>query len=213
MSPETAIKARVERMLAGAGMLHDVDLVFADLRFLPNCPPEVADLAHFAAHRHERDRGVAIDTSNRLLAGLGSYLAGTSPSWSAATQYSDGNAVTALRDFLLAIGIFGSRKLQNIESLRPAIASYALTSMHGCTLTRSKTPIATLAIRAGSEGTLEIGCTAAMPTRSDMSVNLCIFSTALGLDAAEGRLRSDLPPSDPAVTVERTSAGRLRYLE
>ena len=65
-----------------------------------------------------------------------------------------------------------------------------------------------------SRGQLEIGCTAPMPTQPpQIKVNLCVFSTSVGTDAAIGRLQSGFPHSDPTITVEVTGDGQLRYLE
>jgi hypothetical protein len=99
--------------------------------------------------------------------------------------------------------------------------------------------MATLAIRLGHEGTLEVGCTAPLTPGtkypnlyvSDISgtsmkpmteiskpenihINLCIFSTSLGPDATMGRLKQDLPRwGDEDTTIEVTSDGLLQYLE
>jgi hypothetical protein len=90
-----------------------------------------------------------------------------------------------------------------------------MASMHGCILQRKDgSLIATLALR-GSEGWLEIACTAQMPNqRPQIKVNLCVFSTSVGTDAVIGRLQSSLPSSvDPTMTVEVTGDGKLLYLE
>lgn len=213
MLREKAIRVRIERLLAGQGMANDVDLVFADIRFLPGCPPEVKDIAHFAAHRHEREKGIAFTANNHLLTSLAAYLTGNSLSWSANPRYSDTGVVSHFQGFLVSSRIFAANELANFSVLTPLIARYALTSMHGCRLEISGGSGSPLAIRGGSQGFLEIGCTSPMPTRPDLFVDLCVFTTTLGLDIVQGRLRSGLPPSDPDETVERTPDGHLRYLE
>jgi hypothetical protein len=212
---QKAIRVRVERMLAGDINPHDVALLFADLRFLKNCPAEVRDIPDFAAHRPEKDRGHTFDATNKLLANLEAHLSGRLVRWTASSGYSAAGVVAALKSYLILKNIFKPDELTHISTLTPPIALYGLASMHGCILQRRDgSSFATLAIRA-SEGSLEIACTAQMPNqRPQIKVNLCVFSTSVGMDAAIGRLQSSLPSSvDPTVTIEVTGNGQLRYLE
>jgi hypothetical protein len=44
--------------------------------------------------------------------------------------------------------------------------------------------------------------------RPQIKLNLCVFSTSVGMDAAIGRLQSSLPSSvDPTITIEVTGNG------
>lgn len=213
MSPEQAIKVRVTRTLAGRGLYNDIDEVFADIRFLTDCPPLVRDIADFAAHRHDRDRGRVVDASNQMLTALGDYLSGITHSWAAAGGYADTAAAAELSNFMVSKGIFSAAELAGASALTPIIAQFALTSMHGCVLKLSSGTLGTLALREGADGVLEIGCRAPMPTMPDRFINICVFSTKLPLTTAQGRLMVDLPSSDPGLTVERSPDGHLRYLE
>src|SRR5260370_6362149 len=126
-------------------------------------------------------------------------------------NYRDGGLVGALRAYMIKSGIFNATEITDLSRLTKPIALFALTSMHGCVLKREGGSTLVLAIRGG-RSSLEMGLTAPMPTKPEMSVNLCVFSTSLSLDTAVGQLRRDLPPSDAAVTIEPTSDGHLRYL-
>ena len=83
--------------------------------------------------------------------------------------------------------------------------------MYGCILQPKNGSLATLAIR-GSEGSLEIACTAQMPNQPlpQVKVNLCVFSTSVGTDAAIGRLKTVLLHCDTTRTVEVTGQSQLR---
>jgi hypothetical protein len=201
-------------MLAGDIDPHEVALIFADLRFLKNCPEEIRDLPDFAAHRPEKNKGHTLDATNKLLANLEAHLSGRLVRWTSSSGYSATSVVAALKSYLILKNIFKPAELTDISTLTRPIALYGLASMHGCILQRKDgTSFATLAIRRG-ETSLEIGCTAQMPNqRPQIKVNVCVFSTSLGSDAAIGRLQSDLPQSDPTITVEVTGGGQLRYLE
>lgn len=213
MLREKAIRVRIERILRGDIRPLEIGLIFADLRFLQKLPAEVRDLADFPAHRPDRDRGHTLATGTQLFNNLEDYLSGRVPAWTAKSGYSDIGVVTALRTYLITTSIFQETELTDVSSLTTPIALYALASMHGCILRRRDGSVATLAIRGGAQGTLEMGCMALMPTKPEVNVNLCVFSTSVGIDAAIGRLRSGLPPSDPDTTVEVTFKGQLRYLE
>lgn len=212
MLREKAIRVRVERMLSGDIRPYDVALIFADLRFLKNCPGEIRNLPDFAAHRPNRDRGHTLNTSNQLFTNLEAFLSGRVAAWKASSGYSDVGVVAALKSYLIVNGIFQATELTDTSTLTRPIALYGLASMHGCILERKDGSFATLAIRDGG-GALGIGCAAPMPTKPQFNVNLCVFSTSVGKDAAIGRLQSGLPPSDPTMTVEVTCDGQLRYLE
>jgi hypothetical protein len=214
MLREKATRVRVERMLSGDINPHEVALIFADLRFLKNCPGEIRDLPDFAAHRPNKDRGHTLHTTNKLFANLEAHLSWRLARWTASSGYSAAGVVAALKSYLIASGIFQAAEITDTSALTRPIALYGLASMHGCILQRKNGSLATLALR-GSEGSLEIGCTAQMPNQPlpQIKVNLCVFSTSVGTDAAIGRLQSSLPHSDPTITVEVTGQGQLRYLE
>src|SRR5262249_31281203 len=119
------------------------------------------------------------------------------------------------------------------------VALYALSTLHGCKLKSTGRAMATLAIRLGHEGSLQVGCTAPLTPCmkypnlyvSDISgtsmkpmtgiskpenihVNLCSFSTSLGRDATIGGLKQDLMRwTDENTTIEVTSDGLLQYIE
>jgi hypothetical protein len=229
MLREKAIRVRVERMLSGDVNPCDVASTFADLRFLKKCPPEARDLPDFAAHRPDRDRGHTLEATNKLLTNMEAHLSGRLPKWTASSGYSDVGVVKALKSYLILRNIFKPDELTGISTLTRPIALYGIASMHGCVLQRRDVPFATLAIRMAdpqSSDLLDIACTAQMPRvpgfqhpqHSQIKVNLCVFSTSVGADAAIGRLRSDLASSsafsvDYTTSLEVTSDGELQYLE
>jgi hypothetical protein len=74
MLREKAIRVRVERMLSGDIRPHDINSIFADLRFLQGCPAVIHDLSDFAAHRPEKNKGHTLDNSTRLFKSLNAYI-------------------------------------------------------------------------------------------------------------------------------------------
>jgi hypothetical protein len=115
--------------------------------------------------------------------------------WTGSSGYSDAGVVAALKSYLILKNIFKPVELTDISTLTRPIALYGLASMHGCILQRRDgSSFATLAIR-GSEGSLQIACTAQMPNQPpQIKVNLCVFSTSVGTDVAIGPLQSSLRP-------------------
>lgn len=212
---QDAVCVRMKRLLCGDMNPHEVTLMFADLRFLKDCPPQIRDLPDFAAHRPNKEKGHTFDATNKLFGNLEAYLSGRVPMFTACSGFSDVGVVKHLRSFLLVRNIFRASELPLSETptlLRP-VALYGLASMHGCELRRKDGSTAALAIRE-SGGMLEIGCTDQMPSQGpQIKANLCVFSTSLSADAAIGRLKSGFPHSDPDLTIEVTSDGYLRYLE
>jgi hypothetical protein len=217
MLRENAIRIRVDRILSGDIQPHDINLLFADLRFLQGCPAVIQDLAHFAAHRSNKDRGHTLDNSTRLFTCLEAYISGQVNTWKASSGYSDAGLAEALKSFLTEKGIFQTTELTDLSNLTRAVALYGVASMHGCILKPKDGSSKTLAIRIGTKSTLEIGCMAPMLIRPEDScqsyVNLCVFQSSLDKIDAIGRLQSDLPTSDSAKTVEVICHGQLRYLE
>ena len=212
MLREKAIRVRVERILSGSASPYDVSLIFADLRFLIDCPSEISDLPHFAAHRHERDKGHTFDSSNKLLTNLEAYLTGKQTTWSADSGYNVVGIVEYLKKYLIDNNIFSADELTDVSALINPIALYGLAAMHGCVFKQKNAKLLPLAIRNGG-GSLEIGMTAPRKDRPG-NVNLCVFYTALDPNIAIGSLRDSLPSSsDPNITLEVTSDGKLQYLQ
>jgi hypothetical protein len=229
--------------MAGNPFAQDMALVFADLRFLEGCPAEIRDIPDFAAHRPNKDRGITFDHSNLLFDGLEDIFSGRRTSnWTSQAIYSDVSVVDALKSFFIVKAIFQPSELIDTSNLIRPVALYTLSTLHGCKLNSSGRAMATLAIRLGHKGTLELGCTApltpGMKYRNlfvadvgdisgtsikpittiskpeNIRINLCIFSTSLGPDATIGRLKEDLEPwGDEDTTIEVTPDGFLQYLE
>jgi len=99
MIQEKAIRVRMKRLLAGNASVQEVGSLFSDIRFLDGCPAEVKDLADFAAHRFDKNRGHTYDNSNRLFSASDDYMAGRTTSFTADPNYSDTKVAAALKHF------------------------------------------------------------------------------------------------------------------
>src|SRR5271165_6514663 len=88
-----AIRVRIQRILSQNGTPEDIRLVFSDLRFGKGCPPEVQDLAHFAAHRPE-NRTCGFPASR--LSDQGPFM--LSPTGSCALSVPNGPARASRKD-------------------------------------------------------------------------------------------------------------------
>jgi hypothetical protein len=220
---ERAIRVHIERLLSKNENPHEIANVFADLRFLKGCPLEVRDLADFAAHRPERNRGRLLDKTSQLYKQLRLHMQGKAP-LNVQAGYTDVQIAKALVSFCVTNGIFKSSELKDISKLITPIALYGLVSIHGCVFEEmdgsKQTP---LTIRS-SNGRLEIGCTVPSmtygvthPQTSQIFINMPAFATSLAVSRTVGRLNSDLVLQNSRSTrdtsIEIADDLHLRYLE
>jgi hypothetical protein len=218
-----AIRVRFQRILSQSGTPDDMRLAFLDLRFGKDCPQEVQDLAHFAAHRPERDRGRLLNHTSKLYKQLRKHLKGPFP-LNVRPAYTDEQVASSLIAYCVSSKVLESHEASDLSQLILLVALYGLVSIHGCVFVEmdgsKKTP---LTIRT-SGGKLEIGCTAPStmygvthPQAAQIFFNLPVFATSLPVTRTCGRLQSDLllpsSRSDANTTIEITDDLHLRYLE
>lgn len=227
MTPaQSAVSIRLRRLIAGHGTSSDVDAVLADLRFDHDCPPTVADIAHFAAHRHDRDKGLVFDGSVRLVAELERYFSHPKKEFNAKSAYDVQNVLAALRIHVLSKKLIRSEEAKNFGNIQDELAKFALCAMHGCTLykkdTKSnskskRTKVGVLSLRSGFADTLEMSCNIDRNVDGKaITFNFCIFGTDLPNAVAEGQLFADLvdpqKATDITATIEVLRNGKLAYL-
>src|SRR3546814_9947920 len=58
-------KRRVARLIRGERKVADLHNLFSDLRMHQPGRATVQEIGHFAAHRHERDKGISLTRANR----------------------------------------------------------------------------------------------------------------------------------------------------
>src|SRR3546814_3917073 len=60
-------KRRVARLIRGERKVADLHNLFSDLRMHQPGRATVQEIGHFAAHRHERDKGISLTRANDIL--------------------------------------------------------------------------------------------------------------------------------------------------
>ena len=218
-----AILVRIQRILSNKGSPEDIRLVFSDLRFGNDCPLEVQDLAHFAAHRPEKDRGRLLDHTSKLYKELRTHLKGQSP-LDVRPAYTDEQVAKSLISYCVSSRILEFNAAIDLGQLILLVALYGLVSIHGCVFVEMDGSKKTSLTIRTSGAKLEIGCTVPStmygithPQAAQIFFNLPIFATSLPVTRTRGRLHSDLlspsSRSDADTTIEITDDLHLRYLE
>ena len=133
-----AVRVRLQRILCHSGTPKDIVGIFSDLRFTEHLPPEVQDLADFAAHQMERDRGPLLNSTSALFKQLRKHLQGQAP-LNVYPGYTDEQVAKALISFCTSSGVLQVPEPIDLSQLVPLVAVYGLVSIHGCEFARMDT--------------------------------------------------------------------------
>jgi hypothetical protein len=116
-----AIRVRIERIFSHNGTPEDIRLVFSDLRFGRGCPPEVRDLADFAAHRPEKDRGRLLNRTSKLYKQLRMHLRERVP-LNVHPAYTDAQVTKAIISYCVSSGVLELPNPIDLGQLIPLVA-------------------------------------------------------------------------------------------